>query len=119
LGPIFAADFTNDSKRSQASGANSSLSGFLGEGLGMAGDPDREKRIKELKAEIRKAKRAGYALDRKLKVPQFKPYWLVLGEFLHYFADIENLLLDVLGNYAGVSVQVSRIIFSGTRVDAA
>jgi hypothetical protein len=30
-----AADFTNDSKRSQASGANSSFSGFLGEGLGM------------------------------------------------------------------------------------
>ncbi len=36
--PILAADFTNDSKRSQASGANSSLresAGFLGEDLGM------------------------------------------------------------------------------------
>ena len=29
-GPIFAADFTNDSKRSQASGANSSLAFFFG-----------------------------------------------------------------------------------------
>jgi len=36
--PILAADFTNDSKRSQASGANS-ISGFLGGGLGMIEAP--------------------------------------------------------------------------------
>jgi hypothetical protein len=46
-------------------------------------------------------------------------YWAELGQFIHYFSDVERVTQGLLRAVAGVSDPMGAALFSGVKVDAA
>ncbi len=48
---------------------------------------------------------------------EMREYWEALGQFIHYFAQVEAFLVHVLIIKSGVTIPIGRAIFSGARID--
>lgn len=129
--PILAADRINDSNRSQASGANSSLSdgaaGFLGEGLGMVDHPleyvwakiERpDAQIKDLESQIRAFfTKDVYGIAREPNADHTQEVWkfvlkkrtprafvTIIGEILHNMRSaLDQLMCAIAVQHSGSS----------------
>lgn len=49
----------------------------------------------------------------------YREYWAELGQFIHYFSDIERGMQSLLRTIAGVSDPIGAALFSGIKVDGA
>ena len=49
----------------------------------------------------------------------YREYWAELGQFIHYFSDIERSMQSLLRTVAGVSDPLGAALFSGIKVDGA